>query len=422
MKCLLLGSGGREHALAWKLSQSPKLEKLFCAPGSQAISALAERASLDMLDPQAVSAFCAKNRIALVVVGPEAPLAAGVADVLSEKGIMVFGPGRLAARLESSKSFAKQFMGRHEIPTASFEVCAEPGQALKALKAMELPVVVKADGLAAGKGVRVCRSSQEALSAVRDFMEKETLGPAGKTVVIEEFLEGPELTVMALTDGKSHALLPPSRDHKRLKDEDQGPNTGGMGAYAPVPLDEKTLAKIKAILDQVLSGLAAEGLDYRGVLYAGLMLTAQGPRVLEFNCRFGDPEAQAVLPLLETDLLDLAQACAERRLQELKLSVRTGACLCLVLASEGYPEKPRTGRPINGLESLAPSPDLMVFHAGTLRQDGQWLTAGGRVLGVTALGRDLSQARERAYEAASRIGFEGVHFRRDIAGRVLQEA
>ena len=416
MNVLIVGSGGREHALAWKLSRSPRAPKLYALPGSDAIAALAERLSGDPLDPAAVVKACKERAVELVVIGPEAPLAAGVADALRASGIKVFGPGTTAAQLESSKAFAKDFLKRHRIPTAAFEVYDDPARAADAAAELPLPLVVKADGLAAGKGVRVCKTRREAIAAVQDFMLGATLGEAGKRVVIEECLQGPELSVLVLLDGKTYGLLPAARDHKRLLDRDEGPNTGGMGAYAPVPdADAVLLARVdREVLRPVVAGLKADGFDYRGVLYVGLMLTPQGPKVLEFNVRFGDPETQAILPLLESDLLDIVEACAQGTLERVNLETKPGSSLCVVLASQGYPDKPATGRRITGLDS-EPDPNVVVFHAGTRKTTAGWLTAGGRVLNVVATGADLPQAREKAYAAAARIAFDGMRYRKDVA-------
>ncbi|HAM34606.1 MAG TPA: phosphoribosylamine--glycine ligase [Elusimicrobia bacterium] len=419
MKLLILGSGGREHALAWKAAQSRLVQKLYCAPGSDAISAAAECVGLDPCDGVAVAGFCAEKGVDLVLVGPEAPLAAGTADILRKTGVRVFGPGKDAARLESSKAFAKDFMSRHGVPTARGRVFASAQEAAAALDAMRFPLVVKADGLASGKGVRVCQDRAEALDTIADFMKFKTLHAAGETVVIEECLSGPELSVLAFCDGKTYKLLPYSRDHKRLLDGDKGPNTGGMGAFAPVETSPALDRAIGAIFDQILRGLSADRLEYRGVLYAGFMLTDEGPKVLEFNCRFGDPETQALMPLLESDLAALALSCAEGRLSPSEIKIRPGACVCVTVASENYPRAPMTGRRISGLDDLRASEDLIVFHAGTALQSGEWITTGGRVLTVTAAGPDLPCARRRAYEAVSRISFDGMHFRRDIAGEAL---
>ncbi|MBI5882119.1 MAG: phosphoribosylamine--glycine ligase [Elusimicrobia bacterium] len=413
-RVLLLGAGGREHALAWKLYSSPSLGRLFCAPGSDAMDGLAERVKVDMLDPAAVLAFCREKGVDLVVVGPEAPLEAGVADGLRAGRVRVFGPDKDAARLETSKSFAKDFMARHRIPTAKHQVFSDAALAKAALRSSRFPLVVKADGLAQGKGVRVCADSAEASAAVTDFMEKRMLGDAGGTVVFEERLKGPELSVMALVDGRTYKLLPFARDHKRLSDGDAGPNTGGMGAFSPVPVAPALARKIEnEVLARAVEGLRKDGLDYRGVLYAGLMLTSDGPKTLEFNCRFGDPEAQAVLPLVEEDLLELFLACAGANLSPGPVKTSGKSCVCVVLASPGYPEKPQTDRPITGLELLRDS-GLKVFHSGTARSAGRWVTKGGRVMGVTALEGDFAAARLKAYAAVDGIKFKGMQFRKDI--------
>ena len=415
MKVLLLGGGGREHAIAWKLAQSPLLTKLWAAPGSDAIAALAERTPLDPLDPAAVAAFVRANKVDLVFVGPEAPLLSGSSDAARAAGALVFGPSQAAARLETSKAFAKEFMGLHGVPTARARGCVTAREAKEAARGFKGHCAVKADGLAGGKGVVVCHSLSEAEAAI-DALASTT---AGRTLVIEERLEGPELTVMGLVDGRGWAVLPLSQDHKRLHEGDAGPNTGGMGALSPAPVDAATWARIKdEVLDRTLEGLIRSGYDYRGALYAGVMLTADGPKVLEYNCRFGDPETQAVLPLLDADLLSLAADCAAGDLDEGILPAHRGACVGITLASPGYPEAPRSGSPIdlNGAETL---PDTLIFHAGTKRTESGWTAAGGRVLTVVGCGSDLSVARERAYAAVSRIRAPGLQYRRDIAAKAL---
>ncbi len=416
MNVLILGSGGREHALAWKASQSPLVKKLYCAPGSDAIDAHAERAALDILDAKAVAAFCKAKRVDLVMIGPEAPLAAGVSDGLAEAGLKVFGPNKAASLLEGSKAFAKEFLARHGVPTARFEVFEDSRLARQAALSRPLPMVIKADGLAAGKGVRVCRTREEALAAVIDLMERRSLGDAGRKLLVEDCLEGPELSVLALCDGKTYKLLPLSRDHKRLKDGDKGPNTGGMGAFAPVDVEPALVERVRTeVLDPVMAALKQDGFDYRGVLYVGLMLTKDGPSVLEFNCRFGDPEAQAILPLLDSDIVEVALACAEGRLAETEVKTKKGACVAIVLAAEGYPEAPVPGRLIELLAPLRKNDEVVLFHAGTKKTPDGWVTAGGRVIAVTALGSNLGEARGLAYTALSRISFRGMQYRRDIA-------
>ena len=415
-KVLIVGSGGREHALAWKLSQSPRKPQLFATPGSTGIGGFAECHGVDPLNGPAVIELCKQLAIDLVIVGPEAPLAAGLADGLEAFDIPVFGPTQAAARLESSKSFAKDFMKRHGIPTADYEAYDDPVKAADAAAELELPLVVKADGLAAGKGVRVCATRREAIEAVQDFMTKGVVGDAGRRVVLEKCLVGREASVLALLDGERYQVLPACRDHKRLKENDEGPNTGGMGAYAPLPdVDEKVLELIRAeVLDKVVKGLKADKLKYRGVLFVGIMLTATGPQVLEFNVRFGDPETQTLMPLLDGDLLSLLESCAKGRLPEATLAVKKGASVCVVLASEGYPEKSVTGRRIHGIEGAEAELDVLVFHAGTRRAAEGWLTNGGRVLNVVATGPDLERARTRAYAGARCVDFEGVQYRKDI--------
>lgn len=415
MNILLIGSGGREHAIAWKLSQSRRVRRLFCIPGSDAISELAECNNINPLDGNAVADFCFSSKIDMVVVGPEAPLAAGLADALGAAGMAVFGPLAASARLESSKLFAKEFMARHGIATAGFSILKNPSQAETALKAVKFPAVLKADGLASGKGVRICRDIQQARAAVSDFMEKRIFGASGATVLLEEHLEGREASLMAFCDGKTCLLMPPSRDHKRLLDGNNGPNTGGMGAYAPVPdIDADMLARIKReIFERFISGLEHDALDYCGVIYAGLMLTAHGPKVIEFNCRFGDPETQAVLPLIKTDLADIIEACVARRLGEVRLEVYPGAAVSVVLAAKGYPDNPQKGAVITGLKESASS-GAFVFHSGTQKTASGWTTGGGRVLSVAAQAGNFEDARSGAYAAASKINFEGMQYREDI--------
>jgi phosphoribosylamine--glycine ligase len=418
VKVLLLGGGGREHAIAWKLKQSPTLTKLWAAPGSDAIAELADRVPLDPLDPAAVAGFVQANAVDLVFVGPEAPLAAGSADAARAAGALVFGPSREAARLETSKAFAKDFMGLHGIPAARSRGCVTPAEAKEAARAFGGRCAVKADGLAAGKGVIVCRTQAEAETAV-DALAATT---AGRTLVVEELLEGPEVSVMVLTDGKVWASLPPSQDHKRLLEGDQGPNTGGMGALAPAPLAPADWERIKTeVLDRTVEGLQADGLDYRGALYAGIMLTAEGPKVLEYNARLGDPETQAVLPLLDADLVRLAADCAAGRLKPGVLPSKTGACVGVTMASPGYPEDPRPGFPIDLSADMGMN-GATAFHAGTKRAGDGWVATGGRVLTVVGCGPDLAAARANAYEAIGRIKAPELRYRRDIAAKALGRA
>ncbi|MBI4350479.1 MAG: phosphoribosylamine--glycine ligase [Elusimicrobia bacterium] len=414
MNVLLIGSGGREHALAWKLKQSPLLGKLHSIPGSAAIKGLADCPDIDQDDFRKIHAYCAANKIELVVVGPEAPLAKGISDFLTGKGIKVFGPSQRGAMLEASKQFAKEFMDRNSIPTASFSVLYDASFAREKIKEnRKYPVVIKADGLAAGKGVRICADEAEALAAVSDLMEKRIFGSSGSKVVMEEFLTGREASVMALVDGESFLMLPPARDHKRLLDGDAGPNTGGMGAVCPAEITPADLETVRnEILQRFVDGVKKERIPFCGVIFAGLMFTPDGPRTLEFNCRFGDPETQSVLPLIKSDLLALLKACAEGNLAGRELEISDQACVSVVLAAGGYPENPEKGKEISGLYKVPA--DALVFHAGTVKKGDSYYTNGGRVLSVTATGKDPEEARRKAYEAAAAINFKGMQYRKDI--------
>lgn len=417
MRVLIIGSGGREHALAWKIAQSPRLTRLYVAPGN---GGTAENVPIPVGDSDRLVAFAKEAQVDLTVVGPEAPLAAGIVDRFQAEGLRIFGPVQAAARLESSKAFAKAFMTRHGIPTARYATFRDYHAALRHLLSVDYPVVIKASGLAAGKGVIVPDGLDEAEDALRQIMVERVFGAAGDAVVIEERLSGVEASLLAFCDGKTIVPMPPAQDHKRLLDGDQGPNTGGMGAFAPSPACPPALvAQIaRTILQPAVDGLRAEGTPYVGVLYAGLMLTAAGPKVLEFNCRFGDPETQAILPLLDSDLLDILEACVEGRLSEMDVRWREGACACIVLASGGYPNRYEKGHPITGLDAAAALPGVALFHAGTRRDaTGQLLTDGGRVLGVTAVGDSLKQALAQAYAAVAQIQFKDMHYRRDIGGQ-----
>jgi len=418
MKVLLLGGGGREHAIAWKLKQSPRLTRLWAAPGSDAIADLAERPLVNALDPVEVSAFVRAEKVDLVFVGPEAPLEAGVSDAARAAGALVFGPSREAARLETSKSYAKSFMQRHGVPTARAKCVAGADEAKAAAREFGGRCAVKADGLAGGKGVIVCGSVAESDAAV----DALAATAAGAALVVEERLTGPEVTVMALVDGRGWAVLPFSQDHKRLRDGDEGPNTGGMGAMAPAPLPPDSWARAKAeALDRTLAGLKKDGLDYRGAIYVGLMLTPDGPRVLEYNARFGDPETQSVLPLLDADLLALAADCAAGKLAPGAIPAKRGACVAITLASPGYPESPRLGASID-LSAVENMADAHVFHAGTRRTSSGWAATGGRVLTVVGRGADLASARARAYAAVARVNAPDLVWRTDIAARPLGRA
>jgi phosphoribosylamine--glycine ligase len=425
VRVLIVGSGGREHALAWKAAQSPRLTRLYVAPGNAGTAALAhsrpvENVPIPADDSPALVAFASVNRIDLVIVGPEGPLAAGLADELKAAGIAVFGPSRAAAQIEASKAFAKAFMARHGLPTARYAVCDNFQEAVAYARAADFPVVIKASGLAAGKGVILPDNPAEAEAALRRIMLDGEFGAAGEEVVIEERLTGPEVSLLAFTDGATVRPMPPAQDHKNLLDGDKGPNTGGMGAYTPAPVCPPELVEdlTRLILQPAVDGLRDEGRLFVGVLYAGLMLTAGGPRLLEFNCRLGDPETQAILPMLDTDLLDIAQACVGGRLAQIDIHWKTGAAACVVMASEGYPGNSPLGRPIHGLEAALPN--AIVFHGGTQSAGGPVVTAGGRVLGVTGWGDTLPEALASAYGAAEHISFQGQQYRRDVGHRALE--
>jgi len=414
MNVLLIGSGGREHALAWKLKQSPLLKTLHAIPGSSAISDLALCPAIGQSDHEAILAYAVDKKIDLVIIGPEEPLAKGLSDLLSGKGFKVFGPSQKGAMLEASKQFAKEFMERHGLPTAKFTILYEAAYAREKIREnKKYPLVIKADGLAAGKGVRICKDEAEALLAVEDFMEKRLFGFSGSKVVMEEFLTGKEASVMALVDGGSYLMLPVSRDHKRLRDGDEGPNTGGMGAIAPVELEPGDLEIIKTeVLERFVAGVKKDKIPFCGVIYAGIMLTPDGPKVLEFNVRFGDPETQCLMPLIKSDLLELFMACADGRLGGRAIEVHKGTCLTVVLSSRGYPERPEKGKEISGLAAVPAG--ALVFHAGTKKEDGKFVTAGGRVLAVTVNAADPAEARKKAYSAVDKIKFDGMHYRKDI--------
>jgi phosphoribosylamine--glycine ligase len=423
MKLLVIGSGGREHALVWKLAQSPRVTKLFCTPGNAGIADLAECVSIAATDIPSLAAFAAGEKIDLTIVGPEAPLCAGIVDIFQTCGLRIFGPNQRAAQLEGSKVFTKQLLLKYNVPTAAAAIFDSADAARAYLHKVGAPIVVKADGLAAGKGVIVASSIDEAERAVTEIMEEKVFGAAGAHIVIEECLRGEELSVMALVDGQSFRTLASAQDHKRALDGDRGPNTGGMGAYSPTPvLDRKLDAQVADIFQRTLAGLRAEGIDYRGVLYAGLMITERGPQVLEFNCRFGDPETQVVLPRLESDLVDAMEATIDGSLDRLKLAWKPEAAVCVVMAAGGYPGPYDRGQSIAGLKRAANSDNVCVFHAGTRRTaDGRTVTDGGRVLGVTGLGNTIENAARRAYEAVEQIHFDGAQFRRDIAARATRK-
>jgi phosphoribosylamine---glycine ligase len=422
MNILVIGSGGREHALVWKLRESLLSEDIYCAPGNPGIAQEAECLPLDVSDPGALLQAARDAKAGLTVVGPEAPLVAGVVDEFERAGLPIIGPQRAAARLEGSKIFAKQFIERHAIPTARFAVAESFEAALQALEEFHPPVVVKADGLAAGKGVVVARSREEAEQTLDNFMRRKTRGRAGERVVLEECLAGEEMSFIVLTDGTAVVPLTPTQDHKAAFDGDQGPNTGGMGAYSDDSiLSERQSAEImNRIVLPTVAGMAAEGIPYRGFLYCGLMLTAQGPKVLEYNVRLGDPETQPTLMRLRSDLGELLVALAERRLASVQAHWSPSPAVCVVLASAGYPGKPDTGKVIEGIAGAESLAGVKVFHAGTEFRDMKLLNSGGRVLGVTAIAESLPAAVERAYAAVNKIQFEGMHYRHDIGAKGIQ--
>ncbi|RMF89507.1 MAG: phosphoribosylamine--glycine ligase [Nitrospinota bacterium] len=422
MKVLIVGSGGREHALAWKIRQSPRVDTLFCAPGNAGTATLGTNLPIPAEDVEGLANFATREDIDLTVVGPEAPLVAGIVDVFRQRGLRIFGPTRQAAEIEGSKIYAKSLMQRFHIPTAQSALFSTPEEARAFLPRCTYPVVVKADGLAAGKGAIICRNEGEATEAIEQMMVKRIFGKAGERILIEEFLPGEEASVFALTDGTHLLPLPSAQDHKAVYDQDRGPNTGGMGAYSPAPLVERTgPEKIRQqILEPAVAALAQEGRPYTGVLYAGLMIQQQEPKVLEFNARFGDPEAQVLLVRLEDDLIPALEATIDGTLDQIRLRWRKEAAVCVVMASQGYPGPYEKGKEIQGLEAVAEMEDVVVFHAGTALREGKVVTSGGRVLGVTALGETIAAAIERAYTAVKQIWWEGVHYRTDIGQKALR--
>jgi phosphoribosylamine---glycine ligase len=423
MKILVLGSGGREHALVWKLRQSARVSKVYCAPGNGGIAGEADCLPVDLKNLDSMVALGERVGADLTVVGPELPLTLGVADEFTRRGWSVFGPTKAAAQLEASKSFAKEFLQRHRIPTAAYAICDSMEEVRDALAHFHAPVVVKADGLAAGKGVVIAASKEEAASAATEMLSGKMVGEAGARVVLEEFLKGDELSFLVLSDGERVAPLVAARDHKRVGDGDRGPNTGGMGAYSTADIVDEKMRDwlVNHIAKPVVAGMKAEGAEYKGVLYCGLMMTALGPMVLEFNCRFGDPETQPILMRLESDLVDALEASITGRVSEGDFKWSGDASVCVVMASGGYPGTFEVGKKISGLDEAGAVEGVKVFHAGTSRHDGDFFTNGGRVLGVSARAAELETAVARAYEACGKIGFEGAHYRRDIAGRAVKK-
>ena len=422
MKVLVIGAGGREHALVWKLRQSPQVDEIFCAPGNAGIGKLATCVPLKVNDIKGLVRFAQQQKIGLTIVGPEEPLTLGIVDAFSRKGLRIFGPTAAAAELEGSKVFSKDFLKKYCIPSAAYRVFTSAAAAKKYLRTAAMPCVVKADGLAAGKGVVICQDRAEAEQAVDLIMQDKAFGGAGDRLVIEEFLKGEEASFIAFADGKTVLSLPSSQDHKAVFDGDRGPNTGGMGAYSPAPV--LTEALTRRVLDEImlptLRGMAAEGRPYKGMLYAGLMIDGDRLNVLEFNCRFGDPECQPLLLRLQSDLVEVIDAAIDGRLDKIKLDIDPRPTVCVVMASEGYPGKYPAGKPISGLAKAEKMKDVVVFHAGTARQDRKIVTAGGRVLGVTAIGADLKTALANAYRAVGAISWPGCQFRKDIGHRALR--
>lgn len=419
MKVLVVGGGGREHALVWKISQSPLVDRIYCAPGNGGISEIAECVDIKATDIEHMTEFAVNQRIDLVVVAPDDPLVLGMVDALEAAGIRAFGPRANAAAIEGSKIFAKQFMMKYGIPTAEYRVFETASGARKYLGVASYPVVVKADGLALGKGAIVCNTPAEAENAVEDIMNRKIFGESGNRIIIEEYLTGTEVTVLAFTDGKVMLPMTGSQDHKKVFDGDRGPNTGGMGAFSPSEAYSAQTEEycMRNIFIPTLEGMNKEGRTFKGVLYFQLILTSQGPKVIEYNARFGDPEAQVVLPRLKNDIIEVFNAVIDGKLNTIDLRWDSRAAVCVVAASGGYPGKYSTGFEIRGVEKAEADEDIIVFHAGTKRQDGKLVTSGGRVLGVTALAQTMENAREKAYRAISGIAFEGMHYRRDIGVR-----
>jgi phosphoribosylamine--glycine ligase len=422
MKVLILGSGGREHALAWAVKRNERVTEVVCAPGNGGSSQLARCVPVNLKDLAAMVQLAEAERPDLTIVGPELPLSLGIVDALQERGLRTFGPTRAAAMLETSKGFAKQFLQRHNIPTGNFAVCSTAAEVEKAIDFFHAPIVVKADGLAAGKGVIICTSRHTAVEAAQGLFTGTLLGEAAQQVVIEEFLAGDEISFLCLSDGKHVVPMVPAQDHKRIGEGDTGPNTGGMGVYSTDELLDHAMTEwiMHHIAEPTIRGMAEEGAPFMGVLYCGLMMTARGPQVLEFNARFGDPETQALLVRLDSDLMEALEACIDGRLAQTELRWTPGASACVVTSSAGYPGSYKTGLPMSGLDAAAQIPGVQVFHSGTAQVGGQLLTAGGRVLGVTAAAGTLKEALVRAYQAMAEIHFEGMYYRRDIGHRALK--
>jgi len=421
MKVLVVGGGGREHALVWKIAQSPKVSKIYCAPGNAGISKQATVVPIKANDLSELLDFALEEKIDLTVVGPEEPLTRGIVDLFESKGLFIFGASRKAAEIEGSKAFAKEMMKKYQIPTGAYEIFRDPKEAVAYIRRNGAPIVVKADGLAAGKGVIVCKTVEEAIHSVEKIMIEKIFGEAGNRVVIEEYLVGEEASYLAFTDGKTILPMASSQDHKPIFDGDEGPNTGGMGAYSPAPVVTEEVHEriMEKILRRIIYGMGEEGRIYKGVLYAGLMIHEGHPKVLEFNARFGDPETQPVLMRMKGDIVPILEACMRGNLSQYKIEWDSRASVCVVMASKGYPGNYEKGKTIRGLEEVSHLEDVFVFHAGTALKDSQMITNGGRVLGVTGLGEDIQRAIERTYQAVKRISWDGVHYRTDIGRKAL---
>ncbi|CUS97711.1 phosphoribosylamine--glycine ligase [Candidatus Chrysopegis kryptomonas] len=425
MKVLVVGGGGREHALVWKIAQSKNVEKIFCAPGNAGISEIAETIPIKAEDLNSLLNFAIENKIDLTVVGPELPLSLGIVDLFESNGLKIFGPRKISAEIESSKIFAKNFMKKYGIPTANYKTftCDEINKAENFAKSLNPPIVIKADGLAGGKGVTICESVEDAIKTIDLYLNQKIFGSAGEKIVIEEFLQGEEASVFAITDGEDFITLAPAQDYKRIFDNDMGKNTGGMGSYAPTPLiDEAMFERIKSeIIKPTIEGLKNEGRTYKGCLYCGLMITKDGPKVLEFNCRFGDPETQVVLPLLDGDIIEMFYRAIDGGVKNFNYSIKKATAICVILASSGYPDSYEIGKEIYGLEEVKNMSDVILFHAGTKKVNGKILTSGGRVIGVTAIGpeNDFESTIKKVYTAVEKIKFDGMHYRTDIGKKAI---
>ena len=419
MKVLVVGGGGREHAIVWKLAESPKVDKIYCAPGNAGIAELAECVNIGVMEFDKLAEFAKEHEVDLTVVAPDDPLAGGAIDVLEKAGLRAFGPRANAAILEGSKAFSKDLMKKYGIPTATYETFDTPESALEYLETAKMPIVLKADGLALGKGVLICMNREEAKAGVKTLMLDKQFGSAGNRIVVEEFMTGREVSVLSFVDGKTIRIMTSAQDHKRAKDGDQGLNTGGMGTFSPSPFytEEVDAFCREHIYQPTVDAMRAEGREFKGIIFFGLMLTAEGPKVLEYNARFGDPETQVVLPRMKNDLFEVFEACIDGTLDQVELEFEDNAAVCVVLASGGYPKAYEKGLPISGIDAAEADPDITVFHAGTRREGDRFVTAGGRVLGVTAVGKDLEAAIQKAYDGVAKIHFDKMHYRTDIGIR-----